>query len=151
MQMGDINLDQELTNSEEDPKLSEMLLLSSYLEVEFVRPPQISTLKKWGQVVVPSGKHKLKTHAQIFDEDLIYCLLLTRRTSLSSPWSLSLKNYILARLRAAAQAADQSSHDDYEKGLQKQEVGQGGLKEGHTQRGFRERLQHGKQCQVAPD
>ena len=105
MVLGDVDLDQPLSGSE-DPKLSEeMLMLDSYRSVEYTKPPGITSLREWGCVIIPSGKHRLKSHDQVFSEDLGYCLPMSRKTSLSSPWALSLKNYVIhpsARLQLLA-------------------------------------------------
>ncbi|OLQ08619.1 hypothetical protein AK812_SmicGene7844 [Symbiodinium microadriaticum] len=97
-------------DQDEDAHLSEeQLNLEQYLHVEVVRPTGVANLRQWGQVIVPAGKHKFKSHEAIFEEDLPYAVLIARKTSLASPWALSFKNYALARLKATARATQTAS------------------------------------------
>ncbi|OLP86806.1 hypothetical protein AK812_SmicGene32044 [Symbiodinium microadriaticum] len=78
--------------------------LEGYLEVEFVRPKGVETLRAWGNMTLTAGKHKTKTFAEAFEEDLVYAAVMSRKQSLTSSWAISYKNYALARLQAAARA-----------------------------------------------
>ncbi|CAE7416296.1 TY5A [Symbiodinium microadriaticum] len=76
--------------------------LEGYLEVEFVRPKGVETLRAWGNMTLTAGKHK--TFAEAFEEDLVYAVVMSRKQSLTTNWAISYKNYALARLQAAARA-----------------------------------------------
>ena len=92
-----VDFDQPLSGDEDAHLSEEQLNLEQYLHVEVVRPTGVANLRQWGQVIVPAGK-------AIFEEDLPYAVLMARKTSLTSPWALSFKNYALARLKATARA-----------------------------------------------
>ena len=80
-----VDVDQELSGTE-DPHLDkEKLILDHYLEVAITKPPRISTLREWGKVVLTDGKHKGSTHAETFERDLSYSLLMAQKKSLTSP------------------------------------------------------------------
>ncbi|CAE7262600.1 RE1 [Symbiodinium natans] len=100
--MPEVNLDEPLSAEEDVHLAEEQLTMVKYLEVEVVRPPGIANLREWGQVVIAAGKHKGKSHEKTFETDLSYSILMARKSSLSSPWALSFKNYALMRLKQMA-------------------------------------------------
>ena len=90
--LGAVDVDEPVSGNE-DPNLSgEQLVLADYIDMEMTRPKGAS------------GKHKGKTHNQAFSEDLAYAALMARKLSLSSPWELSFRQFVIARLKAAARA-----------------------------------------------
>ncbi|CAE7672910.1 GIP [Symbiodinium sp. CCMP2592] len=93
--------------------------LESYLDVEFVRPKGVETLRAWGDMTLTAGKHKTKTFAAAFDEDLVYAVTMARKQSLTSSWAISFKNYCLARLKAAARAEQMEDQKRQGKGTRK--------------------------------
>ncbi|CAE7344232.1 unnamed protein product, partial [Symbiodinium natans] len=98
-----VDLDQQLSGEEDTNLVKEKLVLEKYRTATFVKPPGIGTLREWGEVVLPEGKHKQSTHAQVFNKDMAYAALMARKTSLTSPWALSFKNYCIARFQKAAE------------------------------------------------
>ncbi|CAE7229014.1 unnamed protein product [Symbiodinium sp. CCMP2592] len=108
-------LDQPLSGEDDHDLSEEHLAIDQYLTVQYVKPPHISTLRQWGEVVLPQGKHKHKTHNEVFSNDLTYAILMARKTSLTSSWALSFKNYSLARLKGMAQAAQDQINTDAKK------------------------------------
>ncbi|CAE7779020.1 RE1 [Symbiodinium sp. CCMP2592] len=93
--------------------------LESYLDVEFVRPKGVETLRAWGDMTLTAGKHKTKTFAAAFGEDLVYAVTMARKQSLTSSWAISFKNYCLARLKAAARAEQMEDQKRQGKGTRK--------------------------------
>ena len=53
--------------------------LESYLEVEFVRPEEVDTLRAWGKMTLTAGKHKTNAFAEAaFETDLDYAVVMSR-------------------------------------------------------------------------
>ena len=100
--MPEVDLEQPLSGSEDASLADEQLMLEQFLEVEFQKPPGINNLRSWGEVILPAGKLKGRSHAEAYDFDLAYAVLMAKKQTLSSPWALSYHNYVLARLKATA-------------------------------------------------
>ena len=64
------------------------------------RPEGISTLREWGNMQLPEGKWKNATFAEVFNKDQQYVMFMANHRKLVSPWALSFKSYVLARLKA---------------------------------------------------
>ncbi|CAE7315683.1 RE1 [Symbiodinium sp. CCMP2592] len=107
----------EASGQDGDPRCGRAV--GSYLDVEFVRPKGVETLRAWGDMTLTAGKHKTKTFAAAFDEDLVYAVTMARKQSLTSSWAISFKNYCLARLKAAARAEQMEDQKRQGKGTRK--------------------------------
>ncbi|CAE7832309.1 unnamed protein product [Symbiodinium sp. CCMP2592] len=104
-----------IAREDDHDRSEEHLAIDQYLTVHYVKPPHISTLRQWEEVVLPQGKHKHKTHNEVFSNDLTYAILMARKTSLTSSGALSFKNYSLARWKGMAQAAQDQINTDAKK------------------------------------
>ena len=105
-QLQEVDLSQPLSGEEDEDLVEDMLRIADYLNITYVKPPNTRSLKEWGTQLFPQGKHKAATFSDIFDTDLQYSLLMSRKTTLTSAWAKSFQNYVLARLKAVAQAAE---------------------------------------------
>lgn len=75
-------------------------------EFEVKRPPGISTLREWGQLVFPDGKWEGHSFVESFQEDKKYVQYILTNARLTSTWALSYKEYCKARLKAEDKAAE---------------------------------------------
>ncbi|CAE7369192.1 GIP, partial [Symbiodinium pilosum] len=100
----ELDVDAQLSGEEDKDLSEEQIQLEEFIEAEFHRPTGIATLREWGAIVLPAGKHKGRQHSTVFESDLAYAALMARKSSLTSPWAKSFKNYSIARLRAMAKA-----------------------------------------------
>ena len=91
----DVNLDVPLTGPV-DPGLN----FSQPPIIRSSRPEGISTLREWGDMKFPEGKWKNATFADVFRQDQKYVHFMANHTKLVSPWALSFKSYVSARLKA---------------------------------------------------
>ena len=79
--------------------------LRTFKDATYSKPPGIVSLRQWGATIVPEGKHKGSSHEEIFNSDFHYSILMARKTTLTSAWSQSFANYVVARLKMAANQA----------------------------------------------
>eukprot|EP00439_Symbiodinium_sp_Y106_P021379 s9931_g2.t1 len=86
-----------------DPELgTEQIILDQFKNAEYSKPPGVTTLRQWGEIMLTDGKYKGRSHAHVFQSDIPYSVLMARKSTLSSAWALSFKNYAIARLKSAA-------------------------------------------------
>ena len=97
-----MNLDQPLSGEENEELGTDQFNLHTFKDATYTKPPGIVSLREWGSVIIPDGKHRGMTHEEAFNTDLQYSLLMARKTTLTSAWSLSFANYVTARLKTAA-------------------------------------------------
>ena len=100
----DHDVDAILSGSEDQGLNEEQIQLEEFLKATVTRPAGIETLRDWGAVLLPAGKHKAKSHSAAFEADLAYAALMARKTTLTSAWARSFQQYSIARLRAMARA-----------------------------------------------
>jgi len=79
----------------EDPSLS----FDQGPIVKSRRPPGVNTLTEWGTTVLPEGKWKDHTFAEVYVRDPKYVNFMAANTKLVSPWALSFHQYARLRLQ----------------------------------------------------
>jgi hypothetical protein len=105
-----VNLFDAELSGEEDSRIHVISpSIESYLHKEYRKPPGISNLRVWGECKMEDGKYKGRTHAEVFELDEVYSNIMACKQSLTSSWSLSFKNYVIARRKAMAREATRVS------------------------------------------
>ena len=90
-------LDQPLT-SEANPALSHQSKMFPEGMEKSQHPPEVTTLREWGQLTLPEGKHKGKTFSEAF-KDQNYVFQLRNRKGVSQ-WVKNFQMYGRARVQA---------------------------------------------------
>ena len=75
--------------------VDERLRTAAAAEEIIMKPPQVSTLEEWGDLVLTAGVKKGMTYQQAY-QDKKYADYMKGNPTLRSPWAISFQNYVRA-------------------------------------------------------
>ena len=77
----------------EDPSMTYM---TQNVEEKVSRPPGVTSLRQWGSMVMPEGKHKTKSFMEVVTQDPEYSRWMVKHPGLRSDWAVSFQNFVKA-------------------------------------------------------
>ena len=78
------------------PEDQNLTYMTKVEEVEIYRPPGIHSLRQWGQMKLPEGKHKGKSFLETVEKDYQYAQWIDKNKSLTSDWARSFQGFVRA-------------------------------------------------------
>ena len=105
-------LDKPLSGQEDATLDESQINLQHFLEMSYVRPPNVGSLREWGQELLVSGKRRTLTFEAAFGKDMPYAVYMARKITLTSVWARSFQNFAIAKFKALAKQKLQKDMED---------------------------------------